>query len=185
MKDTTRNAAPTPTPSMIPFFALWGGQVFSMLGCQLAQFSMVWWLTQSTGSATVLAFATMMAMLPQVLIGPIAGALVDRWNRRMVMMVAYGSVAVAALVLAAIFAASHVQVAFIYALIFYRAAAVAFHAPAMQASIPLLVPGKHLSRIAGMNQMLFGLAAIVAPPAGALLLSALPMHGILLINTAA
>jgi hypothetical protein len=65
MSDTGNDAAPTPVPSMAPFFTLWGGQVFSLLGCQLAQFSMVWWLAQSTGSATVLAFATMMALLPQ------------------------------------------------------------------------------------------------------------------------
>src|SRR5512143_3154383 len=116
MKDTTRNAAPTPTPSMIPFFALWGGQVFSMLGSQLAQFSMVWWLTQSTGSATVLAFATMMAMLPQVLVGPVAGTLVDRWNRRTVMMAADASVALGALLLAAVFAVGKAEVAFIYAM---------------------------------------------------------------------
>ncbi len=185
MNSIAKNNATAPTPSMIPFFALWGGQVFSMLGSQLAQFSMVWWLTQSTGSATVLAFATMMAMLPQVFIGPIAGTLVDRWNRRTVMMVADGSVSVAALILAAIFAVGRVEVAFIYALIFYRASAVAFHWPSMQASIPLLVPDKHLSRIAGMNHTLFGLATIIAPPVGALLVSVLPMHGILMINAAA
>jgi len=70
-----------------PFFTIWIGQAFSLLGSQLVQFALVWWLTRTTGSATVLATATLVALLPQVLLGPLAGALVDRWNRRLVMIV--------------------------------------------------------------------------------------------------
>ncbi len=179
-----RTATGSPA-SMAPFFALWTGQVFSLLGSQLAQFALVWWLTRSTGSATVLAFAMMMAMLPQIFLGPVAGTLVDRWNRRTVMMLADGSVAVATLALAALFAMDAVQVGYVYALMFFRAVAVAFHWPSMQASITLMVPEKHLSRIAGLNQTLLGAANIVAPPLGALLLEILPMHNILAINTGA
>ncbi len=185
MSNDVENGAHGRTPSMAPFFALWSGQVFSLLGSQLAQFALVWWLTRSTGSATVLALATMMALLPQGLLGPLAGALVDRWNRRTVMMLADGSVAVATLALAALFAMDAVQVGYIYALMLFRATAVTFHWPAMQASITLMVPEKHLSRIAGLNQTLLGAVTIVAPPLGALLLEMLPMHDILAINTGA
>jgi MFS transporter, DHA3 family, macrolide efflux protein len=182
------NSAPVrvesaPAPSMAPFFALWTGQIFSLIGAQLSQFALVWWLTKSTGSATVLAFATMMALLPQILVSPIAGALVDRSSRRMVMMVADGSVGVATLILAALFATGQAQVAFVYALILVRATAVAFEWPAVQSSISLMVPQKHLARIAGLNQTLQGLAAIVCPPLGALLLEIFPMQGILGINS--
>jgi len=71
-----------------PFFTIWTGQAFSLLGSQLVQFALVWWLTKTTGSATVLATATLVALLPQVLLGPLAGALIDRWNRRLVMIMA-------------------------------------------------------------------------------------------------
>ncbi len=64
------------------FFAIWSGQAPSLLGSSLVQFALVWWLTAQTGSATVLALATLFAMLPQVLLSPLAGTLVDRWNRR-------------------------------------------------------------------------------------------------------
>lgn len=74
----------------VPFFSVWVGQVFSLLGSSLVQFALVWRLTKSTGSATVLAMATLMAVLPSVFLSPFAGALVDRWNRRVVMMVADG-----------------------------------------------------------------------------------------------
>jgi DHA3 family macrolide efflux protein-like MFS transporter len=68
-----------PPPSMRPFFIIWTGQAFSWFGSELVQFALVWWLTKSSGLATVLAFATTMAVLPRIFIGPFAGALVDRW----------------------------------------------------------------------------------------------------------
>ena len=90
--------------SMQPFFVIWTGQAFSLLGSSLVQFALVWWLTQTTGSATVLALATMMAVLPQILVSPFAGALVDRWNRRVVMLVADSLIALAVVLLVMLFA---------------------------------------------------------------------------------
>jgi DHA3 family macrolide efflux protein-like MFS transporter len=167
---------------MRPFFTLWTGQAFSLLGSALVQFALAWWLTQATGSATVLALASMMAMLPQVLISPFAGALVDRWDRRTVMIVADGLIALAVVVLAALYALESVQIWHIYLLIFLRALGGAFHWPAMQASTSLIVPQEHLSRVSGLNQALQGLAAIVAPPLGAVLLDVLPMQSVLAID---
>jgi DHA3 family macrolide efflux protein-like MFS transporter len=166
------------------FFTIWTGQVLSLLGSGLVQFALVWWLTEISGSATVLALATMMAVLPQVLISPIAGPLVDRWNRRLVMMVADGLIALAVVVLAVLFALDRAQVWHIYLLMFVRAAGGAFHWPAMQASTSLMVPEKHLARVAGLNQALQGLSLIVAPPLGALLLGLLPMQNVLAIDVA-
>jgi len=65
-----------------PFFTIWVGQAFSLLGSNLVQFALVWWLTKETGSATVLATATLVALLPQIFFSPFAGPLVDRWDRR-------------------------------------------------------------------------------------------------------
>jgi DHA3 family macrolide efflux protein-like MFS transporter len=179
-----RNNTPQPTESlsMRPFFTIWTGQAFSLLGSTLVQFALVWWLTRTTGSATVLALATMMAMLPQVIVSPLAGALVDRWNRRVVMIVADGLIALAVAVLALLYVVEGVQLWHIYVLMFLRAVGGAFHWPAMQASTSLMVPEKHLSRVAGLNQALQGLAAIVAPPLGALLLDTLPMQAVLAID---
>ena len=65
-----------------PFFTIWGGQALSILGSQLVQFALIWHLTVRTGSATVLAIASLVGLLPQVVLGPLVGILVDRWNRR-------------------------------------------------------------------------------------------------------
>ncbi len=164
------------------FFAIWAGQAFSLLGSMLVQFALVWWLTSTTGSATVLTTATIFAILPQVFIGPFAGALVDRWDRRKVMIVADGSIALVTLGLVILYAAGGIQVWHVYAAMLLRAALGAFHFPAMQASTSLLVPDKQLARVNGLNQGLQGLMNIVAPPLGALLLGVMSLHQVLMID---
>jgi DHA3 family macrolide efflux protein-like MFS transporter len=125
---------------MRPFFVIWTGQAFSLLGSQLVQFALVWWLTQTTGSATVLAFASMTSLLPAILLSPFAGALVDRWNRRIVMIIADAVIALATVALAVLYKQNVVQVWHIFALMFIRAVGGEFHWPAMLASTTLMVP---------------------------------------------
>lgn len=173
----------TPQPNWkLHFGALWGGQAVSLFGSALVQFALVWWLTVSTRSATVLTTATLAAVLPGVLLAPLAGVLVDRLSRRRVMLAADAAVAAATLLLAYLFASGAVQVWHVYAILMARAAAGAFQEPAMTASTSLMVPGEHLARVAGFNESLRGGMGIVAPPAGALLLEALPMQGVLAVD---
>jgi DHA3 family macrolide efflux protein-like MFS transporter len=164
------------------FFVIWIGQAFSLIGSNLVQFALVWWLTKTTGSPAVLATATFVALLPNVFLGPFAGALVDRWNRRKVMILADASVAFATLVLVILFWSGLIQIWHVYIIMFIRALGSAFHWPAMRASTSLMVPEIHLSRIAGLNEALGGMMNIVSPPLGALLLEALPMQQVLSID---
>jgi len=171
-----------PPRSLKSFFVIWIGQAFSLLGSQLVQFALIWWLTQETGSATVLATASLVGLLPQVFFGPIAGTLVDRWNRRVTMIVADGVIALATVGLAGLFLADMAQVWHVYLLMFVRAVAGGFHWPAMVASTSLMVPQEHLTRIQGLNQTLQGGLNIVSAPLGALLLEVLPLQGVLAID---
>ena len=164
------------------FFTIWGGQAFSLFGSALVQFALVWYLTRETGSATILATATLVSLLPQIFLGPFIGALVDRWNRRMVMIVADSSIALATLGLVWLFATERVEVWHIYAIMMIRSLGGAFHHPAMTSSTSLMVPDKHLARISGANQTLQGLISIFAPPLGALLIEVIDLHYVLLID---
>lgn len=166
----------------LPFITIWAGQAASLLGSQLVQFALIWWLTKTTGSATVLATATLVGLLPQVILGPVSGALVDRWNRRVIMIVADSVIASATVALAILFLTGNVQFWYVYLLMFVRGAAGGFHWPAMQASTSLMVPKSHLSRIQGFNQILFGALNIASAPLGALLLELIPMQGILALD---
>jgi len=165
-----------------PFFTIWSGQAVSIVGSNLAQFALIWWLTTSTGSATVLAGATLVGMLPQIVLGPIAGTLVDRWNRQLVMMIADSLIAAFSLVLALLFAAGGAKVWHVLVIMLLRSMGSAFHWPAMQASTSLMVPKDQLSRVAGMNKTLYGVMNIGAPPMGAFLLEVMPISSILMID---
>jgi DHA3 family macrolide efflux protein-like MFS transporter len=98
------------------------------------------------------------------------------------MIAADALVALATLVLIWLFAGGDVAVWQIYALLLVRAIGGAFHQPAMTASTSLMVPERHLTRIAGLNQMVGGGLNIISAPLGALLVEALPMQGILAID---
>jgi DHA3 family macrolide efflux protein-like MFS transporter len=161
------------------FFTVWAGQAVSLIGSSLVQFALVWWMTRTTGSATVLATASLIAMLPQIFLAPFAGALIDRWNRKMVMIVADSLIALATLVLIYLFAAGRESVWAVYTILFIRSAGGAFHFPAMQASTSLMVPKAQLARVAGLNQTLNGIVNTISPPLGALLIGLLPMQGVL------
>ena len=166
----------------VPFFTIWGGQALSIVGSQLVQFALIWYLTVQTASATVLATASLVATLPSVVLGPFIGTLVDRWNRRWTMILADGIVALATVGLAVLFALDQVAVWHIYAVMLIRSLAGSFHSNAMSASTSLMVPVEHLTRIQGVNQMLNGGLNVISAPLGALLLSVLPLQGILSID---
>ncbi|MCX7854627.1 MAG: MFS transporter, partial [Anaerolineae bacterium] len=125
---------------------------------------------------------TMVALLPQVFLGPFVGALVARWNRRAVMIMTDSLIALAILVLAALAALGIMQVWHVFLVIFLRSVGGVFHWAAMQASTSLMVPERHLARVAGLNQTLNGALQIVAPPVGALLWGVLPLYSILAID---
>jgi len=163
----------------LPFFTFWIAQAVSLFGSGLASFALVWWMTESTGSATVLATASLAALLPGVLIGPLAGALVDRLNRKWVMIISDAASALLALLLVVLFWTKGIQLWHIYAINIVRAVAGVFQFPAVQSSTSQMVPKEQLARVAGMNQALQGLNMIATPPLGALALSLLPIHAIL------
>ena len=164
------------------FFILFSGQSISLLGSQIVQFALVWWLVQETHSATVLSIAAIFGFLPQVVLGPIIGTLVDRWNRRQVMLLSDSIIALATLVLAWIFTIGSVQIWMVYLIMFIRALGEGFQKPAMMASIPLMIPDKYLSNIHGLRQAFYGGLHIISAPLAALLLGLMPTVAILLID---
>ena len=179
----TAQSIPTPSARWAPrFFTIWGGQAVSLLGSQLVQFAIIWWLTKTTGSATILATASLVELLPHVLLGPISGTLVDRWNRRITMILADSLTTLAIVVLAVLFALGRVEIWHIFVLLLVRSVAGTFHGNAMLASTSLMVPHEHLARIQGLNQMLWGGMSILSAPLGALLLEYLPLQGILAVD---
>jgi DHA3 family macrolide efflux protein-like MFS transporter len=182
MENVVSTQKPDSNQWMKKFLPIWSAQLFSLLGSSLVQFALVWYLTEKTGSVEILTTATIMSILPQVLLSPFAGALVDRWNRRIVMILSDGATAFFTLILVILFAVGKIQVWQIFVVMFLRAIGGIFQWPAMTSSTSLMVPEKHLSRVAGINQAIQGGLNIVAPPLGALLMSALAFYQVISID---
>lgn len=166
------------------FFILWGGQFFSLISSSAVNFAIIIWLSLKTGSSEVLTYAAIASLLPQGLIGPFAGVFIDRWNRRLTMMLSDGFVAFCTLIMCVSFYVGYENLLLIYTVLTFRSIGSAFHMPAMQASIPLMAPKSELLRIAGINQIIRSMSNIAGPALGALAIGFMPIGHVLLFDIA-
>ena len=166
------------------FAIIWTGQFLSILTSSIVNFAIVLWLSLETGSAEVLAFATMAALLPQSVLGLFTGIFIDRWKRKRVMIMADSFIAFCTLILAVLFYFDLAKISHIYVLLALRSVGSAFHMPAMQASVPLLAPKSELMRIAGINQVIQSVCNIAGPALAGLFITMMRMTNILLLDVA-
>lgn len=164
------------------FAIIWTGQLFSILSSSIVGFAIIIWLSIKTESAEVLALSTLAALLPQSVLGLVSGVFVDRWNRKLTMIVSDSFIAICTLFLAVLFFVGTAEIWHIYLLLSLRSFGSAFHSPAMQASIPLLAPPDQLTRIAGINQVIYSICNIAGPALGALLIGIMDISYILLLD---
>ncbi|PKO13346.1 MAG: macrolide efflux MFS transporter Mef(B) [Chloroflexi bacterium HGW-Chloroflexi-10] len=165
-----------------PFFNLYIGQAFSLLSSSAVQFAIIWWITVETGSAIALTIASIVGLLPQVVIGLFAGVWIDRYNRKSIMIVADFAVATASLILGISFFFGKPSLFFVYFILFIRALGETFHKPALQAAIPQLVPESELTKAGGLGQMVSSICAMAGPMLGAFLMSITSMKYIMLVD---
>jgi DHA3 family macrolide efflux protein-like MFS transporter len=129
-----------------------------------------------------LTVASIMGLLPQAVIGPFAGVLIDRYNRKTIMIIADSAVAASSLVLGLSFFFTMPSLIFIYIILFIRALGETFHKPAMQAAIPQLVPENQLTKAGGLGQMVQSACSMVGPMLGALLMSITTLQYAMLVD---
>ena len=164
------------------FAIIWSGQFFSTLSSSIVGFAVVFWLSIKTESPTVLAYAMLATLLPFIVLGLFTGVYVDRWDRRRTMILADSFVALCSAALGILFYLNIIELWLIYLLLALRSVGSAFHAPAMQASVPLLAPESELMRVAGINQMIQSISNIAGPALGAVLISFLSMTYVMMID---
>ncbi|MGI6169873.1 MAG: MFS transporter [Christensenellales bacterium] len=166
------------------YFTIVSGQGISLITSGILQISIIFYLTEKTGSAWVLSLATLVGFLPQALLGPFIGVWVDRLNRKLVMIGADLLIALAGGVLAIIALVSELSVWAILLVLFVRSIGTAFHTPALSAITPLLVPEDKLVRCAGYSQAISSVGFIIAPAAGAFFYAIWPLTSIIVLDIA-
>ena len=164
------------------FIITWLGQVVSLVGSGLTSFALGVWVFKRTGSPTLFALIGLFAVLPKVIISPLAGALVDRWDRRKVMILADAGAGLSTLFIALMLFIGRLELWHIYISTAVSSLCGAFQWPAYTAVVTQLVPQNQLGRANGMKQFGRAAAEIFAPLlAGALMLS-IQLEGVILID---
>lgn len=165
------------------FSLLWLGQILSALGTRMTNFALSIWVWQATGQATDLTLLLAFAFIPTVVFSPIAGSLIDRWNRRLAVLVSDVGSAVATGALVLMFLTGPVHMWQLYAVNAVTGMFLAFQVPAFSSTITLMMGKRHYPRA---NAMMFAARfapVIVAPGLAAALLPAAGVKLILLLDT--
>ncbi len=173
-----------PAQGMKTFGTIWIGQLVSLLGSGLTSFALGIWALERTHSVTQYTLIIVLASVPGVLVAPFAGALVDRWDRRLVMLWTDLGPALITLAYAALLWRGELHVWHIYIGAFFNSICSTFQWPAYISAITMLVDKKHYGRVNGMLE--FGQAGttIAAPALAGLLLTLVNIWGVLLIDFA-
>lgn len=169
-------------PGMRTFFVIWLGQLITLLGSGLTGFAMGVWVYQRTGSATQLTLISFFTMLPMVIFSPVAGALVDRWDRRWALIVSEAGAALTPLLLIFLVLSDRFTIWPIYVIVGISSVFRAFQFPAFSAATTLLVPKEQLTRASGMAQIAQGIGQLLAPVLAGVLLSATSLWVVFLVD---
>lgn len=164
------------------YFTILIGQTFSQITSGALQMAIVFYLTIKTNSSMVLSMATMMGFLPQAVLGPFIGTLIDRHSRKKIMIISDLTIAAAAAVLAVIAMFRELPIWMIMLVLLIRSVGTAFHTPASGAITPMIVPEDALSKCTGYNQTMQSIGYILSPAIAGVLYAAWPLEAIIMLD---
>ncbi len=167
---------------MRTFLVIWLGQLISTLGSGLTGFALGVWIYEKTGSATLFAMNMLAFALPNLLVSPLAGALVDRWDRRWAMILSDTGAGLSTLAVFLLLLTNRLEVWHVYVITAVSAAFSTFQWPAYSAATSTLVPKEQLGRAGGMVQIGEAISQIIAPGVAGALYVTVGMHGVVLID---
>jgi DHA3 family macrolide efflux protein-like MFS transporter len=148
-----------------------GGQCLSLFGSALVGYAIMWHITISTRSGSMMTISIICGILPTFFMSPFGGVWADRFNRKYLINMADGIIALTTLILALLFLAGHTSIWLLYACSVIRALGAGVQIPAVNALIPQLVPDQHLTRINGINGSIQSLTMLVCPMLSGVLLT--------------
>ena len=164
------------------FTVIWLGQFTSMLGSSMTNFALTIWAWQVTGTATALALVGLAFMLPGILVSPVAGALVDRWNRKLMMMLSDLAAGVGTVAIFLLYTSGSLQIWHLYAIFVFVGIFQSFQFPAYSAAVTTMVDKAQYGRTSGMLSLANNASNIFAPISAGILLGVIGISGILVFD---
>jgi len=160
-----------------------GGQSISLFGSMLVQYAIMWHITLETRSGFIMTLSILAGFIPSLFLSPFAGVWVDRFNRKLIIVLADTFIAITTLVTALLFYFGYGSITLLLIVSAFRSLGNAVHTPAVQAFIPELVPEDKLMRVQGINNGIQSSMMIIAPVLSAALLASFELFVIFFIDT--
>ena len=167
---------------MAGFLTVWAGQLVSLVGSGMTRFALTIWAWQITGEATTLALVGFFSFAPMMILSPLAGALVDRWNRKLTMMLSDLAAGAATIAIFVLYLAGALQIWHLYVAVAFSGAFEAFQFPAYRASMTMMIPKRHYARATALVQLAGFGSTVLAPIAAAALIGVIGIGGIMTID---
>ncbi len=164
------------------YILFWVGQLFSILGSGISQFTIIWWITETTGSTMLLSLASFFYILPMTIMIALAGVVIDRWNRKTIIVVVDSLQAFCMLIVVLLFNFGIENPIIIIIIMSLLGVFQGFHIPTVNAIIPTMVPEDKLSRMNGVNSFFRSFIQIIGPVVSAMLIAIIPIRIILWID---
>ncbi len=164
------------------FVMLWSGQAISLLTSAIVQMAIIWYITDYTRSASTLAIASIVAFVPQSILGPFIGVYLDRQDKKTVMLISDLGIALVSLIAGVFVMQNQLSLLMIYIVLFLRALGSAFHSPCLSAVTPQIVPTEDLVKYGGYSQSVQSMSYIISPVLAGVLYAILPMSTLFFID---
>lgn len=164
------------------YLTIWFGQGISSLTTSIVQIALIWYITDTTKSAAILSAATLIGFVPQAVLGLFIGVLIDRYDRKKIMIISDIVMSLACLVLVFAAAAGNIPVWLILVVLCVRSIGSAFFEPSLQAVMPLIIPEDQLTKYAGYSQSFSSAAMVISPALAGMLYSLVRLEYILMLD---
>lgn len=171
MESTTTEIKKKGPSGLFGFSIVWLGQIVSVLASSMTGFGMTLWIYKQTESATAMAGMQVAFITPFLIISPIAGAMVDRYNRKLMMMVSDLLAVLATAAIFILYATGHLQFWHLYVSAVLNGLGNAFQWPAYSAAISTMVPKAQYGRANGMMGLIEAGPGVLAPILAGIVLS--------------
>ncbi len=161
------------------FAVIWAGQFVSLLGTSMTNFALTIWAWEQTGQATALALMQLFFFAPQVLMSPVAGALVDRWSRKQVMILSDVGAGLGTAAIFLLLRTGQLQLGYLYAIAAFMGAFQSFQFPAYSAAVTTMLEKGQYARASGMLALAQNASGIFGPAAAGALIGFIGKTGII------